>query len=106
MGVSLEERNRFIKVVERFNKTSDINPILRYLDLRSKFAYFSIGNEEVTRILGELDECFDMLDVNDSDYSFYKEFMNNGIREALSLIPNNYEYEQSEVKKLELSKEE
>lgn len=106
MGVSLEERNRFIKVVERFNKTSDINPILRYLDLRSKFAYFSIGNEEIARILGELDECFDMLDVNDSDYSFYKEFINNGIREALSLIPNNYEYEQSEVKKLELSKEE
>lgn len=102
MGVSLEDRNKFIKIVEKYNRELEVTPVKRYLDLRGKIFYYGSLNEEILRILSDLDECFRMMESKDNDYTFYEEFMSIGLKEALSLIPKGYEYEYSEAQKLQL----
>lgn len=101
IGFTQEKIFSFIKSAEKFNKSLGMNPILRYIELRSKIEYYST-DKNIQSILADLDLCFSLMDIDDvDDYNFSKEFIKENLAEVLKLIPNGYEYEQQMARSLE-----
>ena len=100
IGFTQEKIFFFIKSAEKFNRSLGMNPILRYIELRSKIEYYS-NDKNIQDILADLDLCFSLMNIDDADdYNFSKEFIEENLGEVLKLIPTGYEYEFSEAQKL------
>lgn len=85
---------KFIQEQEKYNRKCDINPLVRYLDLKGKMEYYK-DNELVLEILNELDSAFSKTFIYESleDYTFYKDYLNMELESMESIISRDHEYE-------------
>lgn len=87
-----DERIRnFIKKAEKANRTYQVNPVTRYIELLKKLEFYS-DNEKIMRLLTELKEAYASITPEEND-PFYEEYIASGLNEILGLIPDTHEYE-------------
>ena len=80
------------------------NPINQYLRIREKLSYYQIEYPETDA----MEECFQELFLTSNksdDYNTLVELLKEYIKEASQSIPNNYQYELEQGKKLYLARE-
>lgn len=102
MGITEEIINKALKAMNRDNKLfKDIdNPLVIFNRIYGKLSYYE-DNEELQESVNKLMEFFQEIFIcNDDDYEFWKSMIGEELDTAISLLPNGYEYEIEEAKKL------
>ena len=102
MRISLDTIKKALKVMNRNNKnlSDNVNPIVLFNRLYGRLNYYS-DNEELVEAISQIMNFFQEIFIcSNDDYEFWKSMIGEELEKALTLIPNTYEYEIEEAKKL------
>lgn len=102
MRISLDTIKKALKVMNRNNKnlSDSVNPIVLFNRLYGRLNYYS-ENEELVKAVSQIMNFFQEIFIcSNDDYEFWKSMIGEELEKALTLIPNTYEYEIEEAKKL------
>lgn len=102
MRISLDTIKKALKVMNRNNKnlSDNVNPIVLFNRLYGRLNYYS-ENEELVEAISQIMNFFQEIFIcSNEDYEFWKSMIGEELEKALTLIPNTYEYEIEEAKKL------
>ena len=61
------------------------------------------NNPEISTLLDEMDSAFkEMFICGDDDYAFLKDYIELGLEQMTTMMPNSYEYEFSKARKKQI----
>lgn len=98
MNVSKEEKSLFLRNCEIFSKK--VTPLQEYLENFNRLQYYeeSVGLQKENTFM---EECFkEMMLCNHEDYCFWKQNLEETLKQVEHWIPKNYEYEEKEASRL------
>ena len=102
MRISLDTIKKALKVMNRNNKnlSDSVNPIVLFNRLYGRLNYYS-ENEELVEAISQIMNFFQEIFIcSNDDYEFWKSMIGEELEKALTFVPNTYEYEIEEAKKL------
>ena len=102
MKISLDTIKKALKVMNRNNKnlSDSVNPIVLFNRLYGRLNYYS-ENEELVEAISQIMNFFQEIFIcSNDDYEFWKSMIGEELEKALTFVPNTYEYEIEEAKKL------
>lgn len=102
MRISLDTIKKALKVMNRNNKnlSDSVNPIVLFNRLYGRLNYYS-ENEELVEAISQIMNFFQEIFIcSNEDYEFWKSMIGEELEKALTFVPNTYEYEIEEAKKL------
>lgn len=102
MRISLDTIKKALKVMNRNNKnlSDNVNPIVLFNRLYGRLNYYS-ENEELVEAISQIMNFFQEIFIcSNDDYEFWKSMIGEELEKALTFVPNTYEYEIEEAKKL------
>lgn len=102
MRISLDTIKKALKVMNRNNKnlSDSVNPIVLFNRLYGRLNYYS-ENEELVESISQIMNFFQEIFIcSNDDYEFWKSMIGEELEKALTFVPNTYEYEIEEAKKL------
>lgn len=102
MRIPLDTIKKALKVMNRNNKnlSDSVNPIVLFNRLYGRLNYYS-ENEELVEAISQIMNFFQEIFIcSNDDYEFWKSMIGEELEKALTFVPNTYEYEIEEAKKL------
>lgn len=106
MGISDIEIKKALKVMNKNNVhfSNEENPLVVFSRLYSRMNYYK-DNDLLQDAIRQIMELFkEVFICNDEDYLVIRELIGEELNQTLQLIPNTYEYEIEEAKKIAKSK--
>ncbi len=98
MNVSKEERNLFLRNCEMVSKKT--SPITKYLENYNRLKYYE-ESAGLQKEIAFMEDCFqEMMLCSDEDYLFWKESLQEALKQVEHWIPKNYEYEEEKASRL------
>lgn len=98
MNVSKEERSLFLRNCEMV--LEEVSPLREYVENYNRLKYYeeSVG---LQKEIAFMEECFtEMLLCSHEDYYFWRQSLEETLKQVEHWIPKNYEYEESEASRL------
>lgn len=102
MGIPEETIKKALKAMNRNNKylSNTENPVVLFSRLYERLSFYQ-EREELQESVQQMMTFFqEMLICSDDDYEFWKSMMGEELEKANGLVPNTYEYEIEEARKL------
>lgn len=98
MNVSKEERNLFLRNCEMV--LEEASPLREYVENYNRLKYYE-ESAGLQKEIAFMEECFkEMLLCSHDDYYFWKQSLEETLKQVEHWIPKNYEYEEAEASRL------
>lgn len=98
MNVSKEERNLFLRNCE-FVHTEE-NPMLKYMENYNRLKFYE-ASSGLQNEISNMEKCFNEMTLcSHEDHFFWKNYLEEKLKEIEQWIPKNYEYEVIEAQRL------